>query len=193
MATPQAFSYRDTTSIGTQAAQPASGAVYLSNRFMNYPFFRLTFRFDAARVTVTDAAGSGSSGSLKIFTFDEGVVALIGSRHDVAGVAEGTALTTAAGDAAYLIAFGSAAANAGDGALTGTEVDWGAATATLTNSGGVATAATVITGPATGLDGTGTAKDVYLNWSGSAATIDATSTIDISGTFSIVGVLLGDD
>ncbi len=39
----------------------------------------------------------------------------------------------------------------------------------------------------------GTVIDLNLNWSGTAATIDATSTIDVTGTIRVVGVLLGDD
>ncbi len=185
MATPLAFVKKDKpVAVGVLGAQPASGSLYLDAAYSDtFPFVQLRFRFDAFRITVTDAAGSGSSGSAKIFDFNEGVVGLLGSVSSIAGVAEGTALTTAAGDAAYVIAFGSVAANAGDGALTSTEVDWGAATSTITNSGSVGTAVVTITGPLTPMDGTGTAKDIYLNWSGSAATIDATSTIDLTGTF----------
>lgn len=32
-----------------------------------------------------------------------------------------------------------------------------------------------------------------LNWSGSAATIDATSTIDVTGTITVIGIFMGDD
>jgi hypothetical protein len=185
MATPQSITTKDKpVAVGVLGAQPASGALYLDAKYSDtYPFCQLRFRFEAFRVTVTDAAGSGSSGSAKIFDFNEAVVGLLGSVSSIAGVAEGSALTTAAGDAAYVIAFGSVAANAGDGALSGTEVDWGAATSTITNAAGIGTAVTTITGPLTPMDGAGTAKDVYLNWSGSAATIDATSTIDLTGWF----------
>lgn len=177
--------------IGTQAAQPASGSVIMT-AFRSGEFYRLHFVFTAARITVTDAAASGSSGSLKIFTFREGVVQMLGSRHDWTAFAEGTALTTAAGDAAFVIAFGSVAADAGDGALTGTEVNFGA-TRSITLSGGTGTGATTITAAQTGLDGTATAIDLYLNWSGSATTIDANSTIDVTGTADILVAYLGDD
>jgi hypothetical protein len=113
--------------IGVLAAQPASGSVVLANAEVRGSFFKLDFTFTAARLTVTDAAGSGSSGSLKFFDFaDNTVVQMLGSRHNWTAFAEGSALTGAAGDAAFVIAFGSAAADAGDGALTGTEVDFGA-------------------------------------------------------------------
>lgn len=67
--------------------------------------------------------------------------------------AEGAALTGAAGDASFVMGLGSVAANAGDAALTGTEVDFGAVT----------------------------------------GTIDANSTISVTGTISVVGLLMGDD
>lgn len=178
--------------IGTQAAQPASGSVTLTVERQGPNLHKLKFVFTAARLTVTDAAGSGSSGSLKIFTFKEGAVQLLGSRHDWTAFAEGSALTTAAGDAAFVIAFGSAAADAGDGALTGTEVNFGA-TRSITLSSGTGTGATTLTTAQTPLDGTGTAIDLYLNWSGTAATIDANSTIDCTGTATFLVAHLDDD
>ena len=154
--------------------------------------FRLTFTMTALSLTVTDAGGSGSSASLKIFDFVQAGVRILGSRQDYTAFAEGAALTGAAGDAAFVMALGSVAANAGDGALTGTEVDIAAATATITLSGGTGTGGK-FEASTTVLDGTSTAVDVYLNWSGTAATIDANSTISVTGTITVTGVLLGDD
>lgn len=179
--------------IGTQAAQPASGSVTMTVTEQGPDLFKLHFVFDAARLTVTDAAGSGSSGSLKIFDFKAGVVQMLGSRHNWTAFAEGSALTTAAGDAVHQLAFGSVAADAGDGTLTSTEVDFGALSGSITNSGGTGTAATKVTGAQTPLDGTSTPVDLYLNWSGTAATIDANSTIDCTGTYTVMVAYLGDD
>ena len=181
-----------TDKLGTQAAQPTSGSVELRTDFdPKTGFFRLKFTLNAARIPVTDAAASGSSGSLKLFSFIKSAIAVGPSRQNYTAFAEGSALTTAAGDAAFLLACGSVAADAGDGALTGTEVDFAAATSTLTNSGGTTTGSKLSNiGTTAPLDGTGTAKDIYLNWSGSAATIDANSTIDVTGTITICGQLL---
>lgn len=158
--------------------------------------FRLTFTLTAVSITVTDAAGSGSSGSLKIFDFVQGGVVPLGCRQDYTAFAEGAALTGAAGDAAFVMGLGSVAANAGDAALTGTEVDFGAVTGTITLSGGTGTG-TKFSGAglntSAALDGTGTAVDLYLNWSGSAATIDANSTISVTGTITVAGLMIGDD
>lgn len=154
--------------------------------------FSLTFTLTAVSITVTDAAGSGSSGSLKIFDFAQGGVVALACRQDYTAFAEGAALTTGAGDAAFVMALGSVAANAGDGALTGTEVDFGAATSTITLSGGTGTG-TKFSCTAAVFDGTGTATDLYLNWSGTAATIDANSTISVTGTITVYGAMIGDD
>lgn len=181
----------EATSIGAIAAQPASGTVAVAI-LRQGPFFSLTFILTAARISVTDAAGSGSSGSLQLFDFVQGGVQILGSRQDYTAFAEGAALTGGAGDAAFVIGLGSVAADAGDGALTGTEVDLAPVTGTITLSGGTGTG-TKFGGAGTVVDGTTTAADVYLNWSGSAATIDANSTIDVTGTITLVGVMLGDD
>lgn len=179
---------------GTQAAQPTSGLVEIAlNGYEQYPFLAITFTLTGARVPVTDGGASGSYGALKLFTFNEQAVQLIGSRHNWTAFAEGSALTTGAGDAAFVIAFGSAAvAAAADGALSGTSVNFGA-TRSITNSGGTGTGATTVTGAQTPLDGTSTPVEIWLNWSGTAASIDANSYIDVTGTFSVVFMMLGDD
>lgn len=179
------------TNIGAVSAQPASGSVAVSIERMG-KFFALTFTLSAARISVTDAAGSGSSGSLQLFDFVQGGVQILGSRQDYTAFAEGAALTGAAGDAEFVMGLGSVAANAGDGALTGTEVDYAPVTGAITLSGGTGTG-TKFGGAGTVVDGTGTAADIYLNWSGTAATIDANSTIDVTGTVTLVGAFLGDD
>lgn len=173
--------------------QPTSGTIVLdaTASSIKYPHFTLTFTFTSANIDVTDAAGSGSSGSFKFFDFNEGVVQCLGSRATWSSFTEGAALTGAANDAAFVIAFGSAAANAGDGALTGTEVNFGATTSITLPSTGIN--ASTMTAAQTPLDGTSTAVDLYLNWSGSAATIDANSTIACTGSYTVAGQFIGDD
>lgn len=179
-------------SVGAQAAAPASGKVALAVKQIG-SLVALTFTLTAARITVTDAAASGSSGSLQLFDFVQAGIVPLGCRQDYTAFAEGAALTGAAGDAAFVMGLGSVAANAGDGALTGTEVDFGSVTGTITLSGGTGTG-TLLNGASTSaINGTGTATDLYLNWSGTAATIDATSTIDVTGTITVLCALLGDD
>lgn len=183
---------------GAMVTQPVSGNVdvqVVRGRGEGIQSARLDFTFNQARIPVTDAAGSGSSGSLKIFTFIQQAIEVLGCRQDYTAFVEGSALTTAAGDAAFKMGLGTVAADAGDGALTATEVDFCGITGTITDSAGTGAGTIFLTGGTIGtaLDGTTTAKDVYLNWSGTAATIDANSTIDVTGTVSLYVVMLGDD
>lgn len=152
----------------------------------------LVFTLSAVSLVVTDAAGSGASASLKLFDFVQAGIVPLGCRQNYTAFEEGAALTGDAGDAAFVMGLGSVAANAGDGVLTGTEVDFADVTGTITLSGGTGTG-TLFSGTKAALDGTATAKDLYLNWSGTAATIDATSTISVTGTVQLAVLLLGDD
>ncbi len=156
------------------------------------PFFRLTFTLRAVSIPVTDAGGSGASGSLKLFDFVQGSLLPLGARQNYTAFAEGASLTGGAGDAAFVMGLGSVAADAGDGALTGTEVDIGDATGTITLSGGTG-AGTKHSGAKSPIDGTGTAVDLYLNWCGSAASIDANSSISVTGTITVLLAMMGDD
>jgi hypothetical protein len=151
---------------------------------------RSTFTLTNAQIPVTDATTSGSHGTLKLFTFPAGGIAFLGSRQNYTAFAEGAALTTAEGDAVFEIGLGTAAiAAAADGALAATNDDIGG-DVNVTLSGGTGTG-TGFTGA--GADGTTTAATLNLNWSGSAATIDATSTIDVTGTITVLWSGLGDD
>src|SRR5262245_19458493 len=178
--------------LGVAGAQPTSGTVECRVGFNRVTGqFTLNFTLKGARLVVTDAGASGSSASLPLFTFIKGAITFGASRQNYTAFAEGSALTTGAGNAAFIMALGSVAANAGDGALTGTEVDIAAATATLTNVGGTTTGNKIATSIANvALDGTTTAIVINLNWSGTAASIVASSTIDVWGTISISGQIM---
>jgi hypothetical protein len=177
--------------LGTQSAQPAAGKVLMTIERMG-AFFRMNFTLTAAQIVVTDDTTNGSFGALKLFDFNEASLLILGCRQNYTAYAEGAALTTAAGDAVFAIGVGTdAIAAAADGVLATANKNIGASIA-QTDSGGTTTG-TAHTASGLASDGTGTAKDVALNWSGSAATIDATSTIAVTGTITIVGVLMGDD
>jgi len=150
----------------------------------------LNFTLASVAVTFTDAAGSGSSGSIKIFDFANFAILPIGARTNLTLTSDTT--MDVAGDMAGVFALGSAAANAGDGALTGTEVDF-AATKAFTLSSNTLAVGTNITGVGTAIDGTATAVDLYFNVSGSAATADANGVLTVSGTITLLVALLGDD
>lgn len=180
--------------LGTQAAQPASGTVTMeaiATTSLAYPFFHLRFTLDAARMTVTDAGAGGSFGALKLFDFNAGAISILGTLQNYTAFAEGAALTGAAGDAAFDIGVGSVAiAAAADGTLGGATDDNIGGEIAVTLSGGTGTGK--LASPAVTIDGTATAADIVVNFSGSAATIDATSTLDITGTIDIVGVFIAD-
>jgi hypothetical protein len=177
---------------GSTLGAPASGTLSVVHELTGI-VNRSTFTLTNASIPVTDAAGSGSYGTLKLFTLPAGAVSYLGCRQNYTAFSEGAALTGAAGDAAFVIGVGSAAlAAAADGALTTTSVDIGSATATITLSGGTGVG-TKTNFTATAIDGTSTNATFNLNWSGSAATIDATSTIGVTGTITVLWSLLGDD
>jgi hypothetical protein len=80
MATPAFYLQRGSLGCGTLFTAPTSGTVAVQSvEPSTVPFFRLDFGFTAARVPWTDSAGSGSFGTLKLMTFNEGVITLLGS------------------------------------------------------------------------------------------------------------------
>lgn len=178
--------------IGT-VNQPSSGTVAVTIQRYG-KFFTLDFTLTAAQISVTDGAGSGSHGSLKIFDFAQAAISFLGARQDYTAFAEGAALTGAAGDAVFEIGVGTTAISAAaDGTLgNGVNENVGQAVS-VTLSSGTGTGTAVDGAKTTALNGTATAVDLYLNWSGTAATIDASSTVDVTGTITVVGVFLGDD
>jgi hypothetical protein len=174
------------------ASAPTSGTVVLTDAGSVWPRFNFLFTLTAARIVVTDAAASGSHGALKLFDFVPGGIAFHACRQNYTAYAEGAVLTGAVGDAVFDIGVGSVAkAAAADGALGGaTDDDIGGEIATTLSSG---TGTGTLHSPAAVIDGTSTACDLVLNWSGTAATIDGTSYIDVTGTIQVAGTFLGDD
>lgn len=178
--------------VGTKGS-PASGSITVHEEQFG-SLVVTTFTLIAARITVTDGALSGSHGSLKIYDMPAGAITFLGCRQDYTAFAEGAALTGAAGDAVFEIGVGTTAISAAaDGTLgNGVNENVGQAVA-VTLSGGTGTGTAVDGAKTTALDGTATAIDLNLNWSGTAATIDANSTIDVTGTITVVWVNMGDD
>lgn len=180
------------TVLGT-VASPTAGTVTVKE-FKFGPFVRTDFTFTAARIIVTDGAASGSHGALPIYTFPQSAISFLGARQDYTAFAEGAALTGAAGDAVFEIGIGTTAISAAaDGTLgNGVNENVGQAVA-VTLSGGTGTGTAVDGTKATALDGTTSALALNLNFSGSAATIDATSYLNVTGTASVLWVHMGDD
>ena len=180
------------TVIGT-VNQPLAGSIEVTEVQFG-PFMQTTFKLNAARITVTDAAGSGSFGSLKIYDLPQCATSFLGSRQDYTAFAEGAALTGAAGDAAFEIGVGTTAiVAAADGTLGNSVIENVGQAVTVTLSSGTGVGTAVNGALTTALNGTGTANDLYLNWSGTAATIDANSTITVTGTITVLWAQMGDD
>ncbi len=174
--------------IGTVGAAPVSGTNAVTiERSGN--FFKLNFTLTACQIPVTDAGGSGSHGPYKLFDVAEGGVMYLGCRQDYTAFAQVSGVED---DTVFELGVGTTIiASAADGSLGATEDDIGG-DINMTLSSGTAVG-TAHTASNTIVDGTGTAADINLNFSGTAATVDSNGTIDVTGTICIVGVLLGDD
>lgn len=154
------------------------------------PIAQLDFVFDEVALTFTDAAGSGSSASLKLFDFAAGDIVPVATRTAFTWLGDDL-IDGDAGDLAFVYGLGSVAADAGDGALTSTEVDFAAVSGTVTLSSYTATSL-VAKGAVAPVDGTTANADLYLNVSGTAATAEATGVLTVSGTARVIVALLGE-
>lgn len=168
---------------------PTSGTTAVTIKQIG-DFFSLTFTLTAARIPVTDGAASGSYGSLKLFDFAEGGVSFLGCRQNYTAYSEdGTGVPN---DIVFEIGVGTVAiAAAADGTLGTTNKNVGAAVSQTLSSG--TTTGTAFTGAGTAVDGTATASDLYLNFSGTAATVDGNGYLNVTGTITVIGSFLGDD
>lgn len=153
---------------------------------------QIVITLDGSTVTMADNAGVVAYGSLKIYDLPAGLLYHLGTTASL------TFTRTAAGiNADFDGDFGIGTAAANNGAtLATTEQDLLPSTATTQAVAGVAT----VTGKSTAtemaqLDGTVTAKDVYLNILVDDADHDVTGTptdLTVSGTILITYVNLGD-
>lgn len=169
-------------------SMPTVAGLTLQAGFSESGAFSLKFYLQGVQVPHTDAAGSGASGSLKLFDFVKGTIQTIHSRRSLTWT--GDALIDGdAGDMAFKTGLGSVAANAGDGALTSTEVDFGAISGTLTLSTYTIAETTYAAAGAAIVDGTGTAADLFLNESATAATSEANGFLSATGTIEVIGVI----
>lgn len=176
--------------VGTLAT-PASGTLTGVLKYLG-GFVHITLTLDAVRIAVTDATTSGSYGSTKLMDLASGSWHFISSRVDyTAYEVDGTGVPN---DTVFDIGIGTGAIDtAADGVLTGSATyDNVSAKVDQTLSGGTTTG-TALDACNVSVDGTATALDLNLNWSGTAATVDGDGTIDVTGTVTIVAAWMGDD
>jgi len=132
-------------------------------------------------IATTDNGAAGAQGSLKIYDFPLGHIAVMGCLCNLT-TAKGAGGLTAT--AALVGSLGSVAAGAGDATLTGTEADVVASmTGTLTANAGVLRN----TGSdlSAAFDGTVTALDLYLNLAAPDASSTAADTVTVNGTVTL--------
>ena len=180
----------DLSGIGT-LNQPTSGYVTCAVNKTNLGY-RLDFTLSRARIPVTDGTTSGSYGSLKLMDLVEGAWTFLGCRQDyTAYSSDGTGVPN---DTAFEIGVGTTAiAEAADGTLgNGVNENIGQAV-TQTLSSGTTTGSAVDGAKSTAINGTATATDINLNFSGSAATVDGDGYLNVTGTISVLLAPLGDD
>lgn len=143
----------------------------------------------AESVAFVDATTAGSHGGHQLLTFPEGQILILAAKTDLAVLAGAGGI---ADDAAIVAALGTIVVTTANDALTSTEADIIASTAvTLTAGAGNFDAATIAAGIA--LDGTATAKDVWLNFAVPDADSSADDTLAVTGTIDLFWLLLGDD
>lgn len=174
--------------------QPAIGQVDCTVTKLNGAVYRMDYTLKGVRMTVTDATVNGSFASFKLFDFNQGAISFLGARQDYTAFrSDGTGVP---GDAAFEIGIGTTAiAAAADGTLGNSVNENVGQAVAVTLAGDPATGVgTAVDGAkTTALNGTGTALDLNLNWSGSAATVDDAGWIAVWGTASVTFAWLGDD
>ena len=156
---------------------------------------RTLLTFTAETITISDDAGVAQYGGLKIYDFPEAMLCVMGatlSGNLTTGVT-GTIIAAFNGD----VALGTATATTG-ATLVGTEADVLASTALTQGSSNIAavsavSVATVLTeSGARWLDGTSTAKDLYLNFVIDDHGTHTAGTATFTGTVELVWMSLGD-
>lgn len=152
-------------------------------------WWHIRFTFTNVAMSHVDAGASGSSGSVELFDFIAAGFIANASRLNLTLTADnvldnGTTL-------ALKVGLGTAAAPAGDAALSGTSVNVQGASSTLNASAHVVTTGQLGQGQGSFVDGSSAAVKLYLNESASAATSVANGTITVNGTIDVIGVLLG--
>jgi len=156
-----------------------------------FHFTKLTLT--AKEVTVTDALAYGST---QLYDFPEGRFLILGGMASLtlAVPAPQVRADTINDNSTVDWALGTVAAS--NVALTGTMVDLVAIAneaAFAATGNGFGTAATAVLASSAVFDGTATPKDMFLNFGFSDATdIDADAIISVSGTISVVWVMVGD-
>ncbi|MFH1604471.1 MAG: hypothetical protein ABIH03_11255 [Pseudomonadota bacterium] len=154
---------------------------------------RTTITFASVIETLTDGSDEGESQLL--MTFPEGRILIIGAAIDADTANGGAEMWEASDNDHYFVGIGTAAAE-DDATLSGTECDIIAAQDNDTAAGATTTftwEADMTAGADTVFDGTATAVALYFNTCAADTSLDATGTITLTGSMTVIWVWLGDD
>ena len=141
---------------------------------------QVTLTFSNTAVALTDAGAAGAGGGIRIFGFQQGNVKLDNYHVNLTTARLGTNLTTTA---ALVASLGTVVA-AADATLSSTEADIASST-TATLTAGAGTFTKIATAPVY-LDGTSTAKDVYLNFAVPDAGSAGNDSVVVNGTITLI-------
>lgn len=162
------------------ANSTASAVTGLSVRSRTGGLHEFTLTLTNVEVPLVDAGAAGAGGGIKILGFPQGNIKIGNYTVNTTVARKGTNLTATAS----LVASLGTVAAAADATLTSTEADVaGSTTATLT--AGAGTFKKVATGLVY-LDGTTTAKDVYLNFAAPDASSAGNDSVIVNGTITIL-------
>lgn len=172
------------STVGAGAATSGATAVEYGDGILHKTVLTLN-----KSISITDSAGTGGYGSYKMYDFPDGAIEVLGTVSNLAvSSASGTTHGLAA-DSDGDFSLGTAACNAGS--LASTEADLMASTsiAQLANTAGPVLGSSGAVGA---LDGTSSAKDLYLNVIFDDADSSGADTIATTGTVTVYWLNLGD-
>jgi hypothetical protein len=164
-------------SISVAVAESSAGAI------------KTVMTLDSVVITMTDATTAGSHGSLKLYDFPECNLLFLGGTCDLVITAGEGGITDTA---AVVGSVGTVTVGTDNATLTTTEADLIPSTASPLTDGAGETKGKTVTAGVVVFDGTGTAKDAWLNYAVPDADSTANDTLIVSGTITLVWANLGD-
>lgn len=170
-----------------------NGATVTAKEYGDGVLHKTVLTCTATPISIADDAGVAQYGGVKVYDFPEGLLLFQGAVIDGALTGYASLIDTFDGD----VALGTATATTG-ATLTGTEADLLQSTALTQAVGEVATAdavtiATALTeSGARWHDGTGTAKDMFLNFVIDDNAAHGAGTATFTGTITFLWSIIGD-
>jgi len=166
------------------------GAVAITGATVNHSagaVQKLVITIPTTSVATTDNGANGAQGGVKVYDFQEGSIVILGVTHNITLAKVGAGISATA---TVLSSLGSALVTQNDATLTGTEADIVASNSTVLVAGaGVSKSRS---SSVVFLDGTTTAKDLYLNLNVDAVGSTATDAVNVSGTITVLYANAGD-